>query len=250
MSTVPRRFARALAFCAIPAVTAFAATARPAAAQVEVADRPPASGRGSFGIALQVSEPKGAFADNVGNGFGAGVHGLFRLDPDGIINWRADIGMLVYGNSRRRISFPGTGGLIRLDLRTSNNIANFVTGPQLLGSTGRVTPYAAALGGFSVFWTSSTLEVSNNQNEPFAETTNASDAVLAYGGAVGLYARVHEGRNPVRLDVGARFLRHDDVRYLNADRVREAYEQDRPPTLLRGRADFVTYYLGVNIWGF
>lgn len=208
------------------------------------------SGRGSVGIHLQVSEPKGEFGKNTGNGFGIGGYALARLDRNSITNVRADLSFLTYGSSTRRIPLSGTGGLIQLDLRTTSSIASFVVGPQLLGPTGVFTPYATALGGFSVFWTSSSIEGSDNEQDPFATTTNASDVSLAYGGAVGAYIRVHNGRNPVRLDLGARLLRHDDVRYLNADRVREAYNNDRPPVPIRGRADFVTYYLGANIIAF
>lgn len=223
--------------------------AAPAGAQTN-AERGAPSGRGSIGIHLQLSEPKGEFGRNTGNGFGVGGYALVRLDPNSIANLRADLSFLTYGMSTRRIPLSGTGGLIQLDLRTTSNIVSFVAGPQLLGPTGMFTPYATALGGFSVFWTSSSIEGSSNQQDSFATTTNASDASLAYGGAVGSYIRVNNGTYPVRIDLGARFLRHDDVRYLNADRVRDAYTNDRPPVPLRGRADFVTYYLGANIIAF
>lgn len=234
----------ALALAVVAAVLA-----EPAGAQSRAEGGAP-SGRGSIGLHLQVSEPKGEFGQNTGNGFGAGGYVLVRLDPNSIANLRGDFSFLTYGSSTRRIPLSGTGGLIQLDLRTTSNIVSVVTGPQLLGPTGTFTPYATALGGFSVFWTSSSIEGSNNENEAFATTTNASDAVWAYGGAVGSYIRVSNGKNPVRIDLGARFLRHDDVRYLNADRVRDAYNNDRPPVPLRGRADFVTYYLGINAIAF
>jgi hypothetical protein len=221
----------------------------PLSAQRNAAQGGP-SGRGSIGIHFQLSEPTGDFGRNSGNGFGVGGSVLTRLDRHAILNWRVDASLLTYGNALRRIPLAGTGGLVQLNLRTSNNIASVVTGPQLLGPTGLFTPYATALGGFSVFWTSSSVEGTANQREPFATTTNASDVVWAYGGAVGSYIRVTQGRNPVRIDLGARLLRHDDVRYLNDDRVREAYNNDRPPVPLRGRADFVTYFLGANVIAF
>jgi hypothetical protein len=205
------------------------------------------SGRGSVGVHLQVTEPRGDFARNTDNGFGLGGYVLGSLDRNSIVNLRGDFSFVTYANSRRRIPLSGTGGLIQLDLRTSSNIVSVVAGPQLLGPSGRFTPYATALGGFSVFWTESTIEGSQNANAPFASTTNSSDAVWAYGGAVGAYLRVSNGRHPVRLDLGARFLRHDDVRYLTDARVRDAYENDRPAIPARGRADFITYYAGVNI---
>ena len=208
------------------------------------------SGRASVGIHLQVSEPKGEFGRNTGNGFGAGGYVLVRLDPNSIANVRGDVSFLTYGNSTRRVPLSGTGGLIELNLQTTSNIVTVVTGPQLLGPTGFFTPYATALGGFSVFWTTSSIEGSSDVQAAFATTTNASDVMLAYGGAVGGYLRVTGGRNPVRLDLGARFLRHDDVRYLNPDRIRDAYRNDRPPVPMRGRADFFTYYLGANVIAF
>jgi hypothetical protein len=205
------------------------------------------SGRGSFGFHAQVSEPKGDFARNTNNGFGAGGYVLARLDRNSILNFRADVSFLNYASSSRRIPLANSGGLIQLDLNTTSNIVSVLVGPQLLGPSGVFTPYAMALGGFSVFWTSSTVEGSNNDNTPFASTTNSSDAVWAYGGAAGSYIRVSNGRVPVRLDLGARFLRHDDVRYLNDQRVRDAFNNNRPAVPVRGRADFVTYYLGANI---
>jgi hypothetical protein len=210
----------------------------------------PPSGNGSLGIHLQVTEPKGDFAANTNNGFGFGAYVLRALDRNKLFNLRGDLSFVSYANSRRRIPLAGTGGLIQLDLRTSSNIVSVVAGPQLLGPTGTFTPYATALGGFSVFWTESTVEGSQDTNTPFASTTNSSDAVWAYGGAVGSYVLLYRGTNPVRLDVGARFLRHDDTRYLTTDRVRQAYDNNTPVVPVRGRADFITYYLGVNVIAF
>lgn len=207
------------------------------------------SGRGSVGIHFQVTEPKGDFADNTNTGFGFGGYVLGSLDRDKIFNLRGDFSFVSYANSRRQIPLTGTGGLIQLDLRTTSSIVSVVAGPQLLGPTGVFTPYATALGGFSVFWTESSVEGTQNQ-DAFASTTNSSDAVWAYGGAVGTYIRVSNGTRPVRLDLGARVLRHDDVRYLTADRVREAFQNDRPPVPVRGRADFITYYIGANFIAF
>jgi hypothetical protein len=204
------------------------------------------TGKLQGGIHLQVTEPKGDFGKNTGNGFGVSAVGLWRLDDSGIANLRGDLSIVTYGTNTRRIDLANTGGLVKLDLRTTSNIFSMVVGPQIGGTAGPFSPYVAALGGFSVFWTESSVEGSNN-TEAFASTTNASDAVLAYGGAAGATVRVYNGPRPVRLDLGARLLRHDDVRYLNKERIREAFENDRDPVPIRSRADFVTYYLGVNI---
>jgi len=198
---------------------------------------------------LQVSEPRGDFGQNTGNGFGINASGLWRLDPAGLANVRVDAGFLVYGSNTRRIDFANTGGLVKLDLRTTSSIFSMVGGPQLGGTTGAISPYVAALGGFSAFWTESSVEGSNNNvnnNQAFASTTNSSDFALAYGMAGGLAIRFGSSR-PVRLDLGARYLRHDEASYLNDKRVEDGFRANRDPTPLRGRADFVTYYLGASI---
>ncbi len=205
------------------------------------------TGRFSMSGHLQVSEPRGEFGANTGNGFGVGGMALLRLDPAGIANLRADFGFLTYANSTRRVPLPGTGGLVKLDLKTSSNIVSVVGGPQLLGPSGVFMPYASVLGGFSVFWTESSVEGTQNNNTPFATSTNSSDAVAAYGGAAGAYIRVWNRDRPVRVDLGARYLRHDNVKYLTDTRVKEAFEQNRAPLPVRGRADFLTYYVGANI---
>lgn len=206
------------------------------------------TGRFSMSGHLQVSEPRGEFGANTGNGFGIGGVALLRLDPAAITNLRADFGFLTYANSTRRVPLPGTGGLVKLDLKTSSNIVSVVGGPQLLGPSGVFMPYASVLGGFSVFWTESSVEgTQNSNNTPFATSTNSSDAVAAYGGAAGAYIRVWNGDRPVRLDLGARYLRHDNVKYLTDTRVKEAFEQNRTPIPVRGRADFLTYYVGANV---
>lgn len=206
------------------------------------------TGRILVGGHLQVTQPRGDFANNTGNGYGVNGDVLFRLDNNGIINLRADLGFVTYGSTTRRIDFANTGGLVKLDLKTSSNIFSMVAGPQIGGTAGPLSPYLAALGGFSVFWTESSVEgSSNSSNEAFASTTNASDAVLAYGAAAGAVVRVYNGARPVRLDFGARYLRHDDVSYLNEARVEDAFRNNRDPIPLRGRADFVTYYLGANV---
>jgi hypothetical protein len=221
-----------------------------AVAPVAAAQARQPTGLGNVFGNLQVTEPRGDFGKNTGNGFGLGAGLLLRIDPKAVINWRTELGVVSYGRSSRRIPLAGTGGLVKLDLETSSNIFTLVTGPQLLGPTGVIMPYVTALGGFSVFWTESSVEGSSNENEPFASTTNSSDFSTAYGGAAGLYIRVYNGVRPVRLELGARLLRHDKAAYLNNDRVREAFENEREPVPIKGRADFVTYYLGVSVVSF
>ncbi len=227
------------------AAAALAATAHSTVLQAQQGE-PELNGPVSAGLSLNVTDPRGEFDQTTGVGFGLSGNVLFRLDENSILNLRADLAFQNYGNVRQRVPLsPNLGNLIQVDLNTSNNIATFLVGPQLLGPTGAFTPYASALGGFSAFWTSSSVE-GTNEERPFASTTNSSDFAWAYGGAAGAYIRVSSGSRPLRLDVGARYLRHDDVTYLTADEVRDAFEQQRTVRPLRSRVDYFTYYVGVQ----
>lgn len=226
---------------------ATAAVVTSTAISTAVAQQAPPRGVLSGRAALAVSDPQGDFGKNTGTGFGIDLSGLWRIDPQAIINARVDLAILSYASSTRRIDLSGTGGLVKLDLKTSSNIVTVVGGPQLLGPKGVFTPYVAALGGFSYFFTESSVEGSNNTQSSFASTNNSSDAALAYGGSAGAYLRVYQrnGRD-IRLEFGGRYLRHDQAQYLNDERVEAAFQNNRDPIPLRGRADFVTYYFGVN----
>jgi hypothetical protein len=198
------------------------------------------------GVGLIVSSPRGDFAETTNLGVGLSANALFRLDRDAIFNIRTEASFLTYGSVNQRLPLsPTLGNLIQVDLRTTNSIASFLVGPQLLGPTGTFTPYAAVLGGFSAFWTTSSVEGSNQQ-QPFASSTNASDFAWAYGGAAGAYLRVTSGERPVRLELGVRYLRHDEATYLTANEIRSAFRDGRDPRVLRSRADYYTYLVGVQ----
>lgn len=240
--TIRKRLrASALAFIAVAAATSVAASGH--------AQQAPHIPTGAFSgrLAFAVSDPQGDFGKNTGTGYGIDVSGLVRLDKQSIINLRFDGSFLSYASSTRRIPLAGSGGLIKLDLKTSSSIFTLVGGPQLLGPTGVFRPYVSALGGFSYFSTTTSVDGSDDSEEDFASTTNSSDASLAYGGSVGGYLRVYKTQTrDVRLELGARYLRHDNAKYLNDKQVEDGFQNNRDPIPLRGRADFVTYYIGVN----
>ena len=234
----------AFAVCGLAAIGGMATTAATAGAQSSTHTP---TGVFSGRIALAVSDPQGDFGKNTGTGYGLDLSGLWRLEKQGILNLRFDGTFLSYASTTRRVPFVGTGNLVKLDLKTSSNIFTLVGGPQLLGPKGVFTPYVSALGGFSYFGTNTSVEGSDNTNNDFASTTNSSDFSLAYGASAGAYLRVYKSvKQDIRLEFGGRYPRHDNAKYLNDQRVEEGYQANRDPIPLRGRADFVTYYLGIN----
>ena len=73
--------------------------------------------RFSFGGDVVISQPKGEFANNVPTGYGFDLTGMFRLDPRGYFNIRADLGGVQYGRETQRVNFPNTGR-VSLDVET------------------------------------------------------------------------------------------------------------------------------------
>lgn len=88
------RFLTGLAIIA----AAVAAPLTPASAQQ--GDEPV---RGYVGGEILIATPVGEFAENVGTGFGLGLHGRYALDQRQIVSLRADVGFLNYGRETIRI---------------------------------------------------------------------------------------------------------------------------------------------------
>ena len=72
--------------------------------------------RSSFGGDFAISQPKGEFANNVPNGYGFDLTGMFKVDPKGYFNIRADVGGVQYGRETQRVNFPNTGR-VALDMK-------------------------------------------------------------------------------------------------------------------------------------
>ncbi len=205
-------------------------------------------GRVSAGVSFNASNPRGEFDEVAGAGWGLGGNALVRLDQNAVLNWRTDASFQIGGLLREVISQGLSGGTGNQDNRrtSSNNVVSFVTGPQLMGASRAFMPYAAALGGFSVFWTSNSVR-RVTVDQPTMVTTNDNSLGWAYGGATGFYLLLHEGTRNVHMDVGMRFLRHDAVDYVTAREARLSIEERREPRAVRSRADFNTFYIGVQI---
>lgn len=141
--------------------------------------------RFQVGIDAVLSQPKGEFATNIGNGYGLNGTGMFRLDPKGFINIRGDIGTVQYGRETQRVPYQPITGRINLDVETTNNIAWGSIGGQLQIPDGWFRPYANASIAYTDFSTKSTLTGSDDNYE-YASTTNQHDGSRAWivGGGV------------------------------------------------------------------
>lgn len=203
--------------------------------------------RAQLGGNLYFAQPVKEFAHYIKQGWGGNLNGTLALGDAGVFGVRFDAGMMIYGHERVRDQCIANCR-VRLDVTTSNRIAYFGVGPQLTAPVGFIRPYVNAQIGGTWIWTDSQIEGTNNDNEPFASSTNLSDGTFSYGGAGGLLIPIASNvRSPVSLDIGARYLRNGRVEYLRKGDIID--QPSGPPqfNIQRSRADLVTYYVGVSV---
>jgi hypothetical protein len=217
-------------------------TASPAAAQYGFGARPP---RAALGGGALVAQPVGEFKNYVNNGFGAGGHLLLRVDPQGFLALRADVGYLIYGHETKRVSLPDAGR-VQFDVTTSNNILTYSIGPQLMVPTGPIRPYVNAMAGGAYFFTESSVGGSDNSSD-FASTRNFGDNVASYGYGGGVFIPFAVRNVLIGLDVGARFIRNGQTRYLREGGITDIPGGGFTISPIESETNLVVYHAGVNV---
>jgi hypothetical protein len=238
----------ALALLALPA--AALAQNRPDDDVVVELERPV---RGLAGGHLYYARAVGDFSDYIDHGWGGDLHATLFLDDAGILGLRFDASYLNYGRERvNDVCALPTNCRVLVDVITTNNMAFFGAGPQLMAPSGPIRPYLTGQVGWTFIWTNSSIE-DNDRNDDFDgehtfDTDNASDNTFSYGGMAGILIPLGMAdASPVSLDIGARYLRNGRVRYLREGDIVD--NVSGPPTLnlQRSRADLMTVYVGVSV---
>ncbi|HXI99326.1 MAG TPA: hypothetical protein VNG73_10305 [Gemmatimonadaceae bacterium] len=198
--------------------------------------------RFSFGGDLALSQPKGEFANNVPNGYGFDLTGMFRLDPQGYFNLRADLGGVRYGHERERIGFP-VSGRVAVDLNTDNQIGFGAFGVQLQVPDGWFRPYANAAVAATYFWTESSISGADN-SESVLSTTNLDDWSHAwiFGGGV----MIPFGRSIGALNLGARYHYGASATYLRKGDITDNPDGTINLNPRNSKTDLVLWQLGVS----
>ena len=198
--------------------------------------------RFSFGGDVVVSQPKGEFATNVPNGYGFDLTGMFRIDPKGYFNIRADVGGVQYGRETQRINFPNTGR-VSLDLETDNRIGFAGIGAQLQIPDGWFRPYANAAIAYTNFWTESSLSGTDNSTAAIS-TTNHSDGSHAWIFGGGLV--IPFGNSPAALNMGARYFYGGTATYLRKGDIIDNPDGTITLNLRNSKTDLVLWQLGIS----
>jgi hypothetical protein len=223
--------------------------AAPAQAQLfEIDERQPRGpSRAYVGGALLLGIPQSDVADYVGTGGGIGGHFIYQLDRAGMLALRVDGGALIYGQERKRVCFSSTVGCrVTVDVTTTNSIFFLGIGPQFIAPSGQVRPYATGSVGFGLFSTQSGVS-GTGDGQDFANTTNYSDATLAWTGAGGLYIPLRSGMRPLLLDIGARYHGNGEVSYLNRGSIVDLPGGAIEINPIRSQANLLVIHLGVTV---
>ncbi|MFN2572549.1 MAG: hypothetical protein ABR537_13220 [Gemmatimonadales bacterium] len=153
--------------------------------------------RGSFGVNLVVAQPLGAFRRNGDVAAGLSV---FGVTSGGALALRVDGGWMAYD-----ATYQGYG------VSTLSQIGTLGAGPQLTLGQGPLRFYGFATVGGSLFWSTASYGgcgcegSSSFLDGHFTSTTSAGGGILL---ALG------NGRTPIAIDLGARAVRHERVRYV------------------------------------
>lgn len=201
--------------------------------------------RGFGGVGFVVGNPTGAFGRYVGEAYGGQLSGRLRLDPEGWMSLRGDLGFLIYGHERIRFCSP-ISCRVELDLTTTNSIFFGGIGPEFAVPGELLRPYVYGTIGFGYFNTSSSLGGSQSSDD-FATTTNFDDAVFQSRIGGGVQVKVSGGRTPVYLDFATEYHANGDASYL-----REGDIEDHPDGSItlhprRSEANLMSFRIGVSI---
>jgi hypothetical protein len=202
--------------------------------------------RGFIGGEVLIATPTGEFAENVGTGFGLGLHGRYALDPTGLLSLRADVGFLNYGQETIRICVTDPCRVTG-DLTTSNNIVFGGLGPELGIEGGPFRMYGNVSAGFAYFGTTSSAEGSNNDGDPFASSTNFDDATFAWMAGGGLQLGTQVGRYPVFVDVGGRYHGNGEAQYLRKGDITDLPDGSVLIDPQQSDTNLWTFRLGVSV---
>lgn len=231
----------------IVAAAILSALSSTADAQIFLSSQSGRPGRGvwSFDVGGRMAQPVGDFRSNVNRAWGGGAAVRYQFGRLPALGIRADIGLLNYGNERKRVPMSATLNRVVVEQNTANNIGLVTIGPELALSTGPIRPYVFGFGGWSQFYTESSAN-DDDGGYTIASSINFSDGGGTAGWGGGLRIPFRARRTDVAVDAGARFTRNWTRSYLRPGDV-----QDQPDGSLtfnerRTNADFWQFHLGAS----
>jgi hypothetical protein len=211
-----------------------------------------AQSRFTVGGAVAYADPLGEFGDNVRRGFGLDGFGTIGLDPTGIVSLRAELGYVQYARKTEPFIANTGFGYLELESETTSGVFTAGIGPQFTVRQGAMRPYLGGTVGFARFATNTKINLparssESGQTETLDEVTMSSDWVLSLAAVGGIGFEVAALGRGVLIDVGARWHRNGQARYVTSEGVQ--YDGSTTPTITptESQADFIVYRLGIIV---
>lgn len=201
-----------------------------------------------------VGVPQAGFRDALGRvSGGIGVGFVYQI-PRTPLAVGVEGAMMTYGSEHRREPWSLTIPDVRLDVQTSNNVAQALAVVRLQVPDGPVRPYADALIGANHLFTQTDVRREYyHGEEPLASSTNYDDTALVYGAGLGAQVRVHtdvsDGGRPyeVLIDGRVRYLAGGEASYLGRGDITRYDDGTYDVTPRRSRTDLLVPQLGVTV---
>jgi len=156
--------------------------------------------RGAFGVNVVVAQPLGQFRRNGDVAAGLSVFGVTSGGP---LALRIDAGWMAYD-----ARYQGYG------VSTLSQIGTIAAGPQLTVGQGPLRFYGFATVGGSMFWSTASYQGCGCYGSDWFLDGHFTTTTSAGGGV--LFA-ISNRRSPIAIDIGARAVRHDRVKYVPAN---------------------------------
>jgi len=188
-------------------------------------------GSGSFGATFVVAQPLGEFRRNGDVAAGLSV---FGVTGGGALALRIDGSWMAYD-----ARYQGYG------VSTLSQIGTLGAGPQLTLGHGLFRAYGFATVGGSLFW--STASYGGGCGCSSWDSFLAGHFTTTTSAGGGLLIGLSSGRTPIAVDLGARAVRHDRVRYVPAGGLTQNPDGSFTAREVETRVDMRVYQIGVSI---
>ncbi|HEX5870680.1 MAG TPA: hypothetical protein VFY65_09705, partial [Longimicrobium sp.] len=226
--------------CSASAILLLLALAAPAAAQRSAVTT-------ELSVGAVAGRPAGDFRETMGDGYGAGLRSVQRLNAAPWLALRLEAGVLL--QDLRRDSIPGAAaGGGRVDRATSNTLLFLGVGPQVGVTRGPVRPYAHLFGGVHYLVTDASYEARVEGQRFDYGGQSFEDATWAAGGGAGVYVPLGRGRRAPRLDLGATYRFGGEATFLTEEIV-PIGPNVLAGELVSGRTDMLVVHLGLTFGG-
>jgi opacity protein-like surface antigen len=204
------------------------------------------------GLNIQLGFPAGEYKDQV-NTTAAGIAGDILYSPhNSPFGIGLSIGWFQVNSEVRKEPFSTTIPDVTVDVKTEDDLAQFMLLLRVQPKYGPILPYGDGLVGINYLYTITKIENASN-GEEIASTTNSDDNAFAYGFGGGVMIKVYDakiktGGKPLQvfIDLNFRYILGGEADYLKEGSIRRE-SGNVIYDITRSKTDIATTHIGVAV---